>query len=143
MDLETLSEDERWGLITDLIKQGKGPRRGRPRKDGSTITWKDVGFTRMQVYYWRLLAKIPYFEQVSMEVIAERSRQGRGASRRAYLVRAGLVKNVSDENVFEGTELGELARELLKPARRILADLPERQARWLLRALRVELRRLL
>src|SRR5215831_1274960 len=49
MDISELSERERWELLEQLLKDGKGPRPRRPKKDGSTLRWKDLGLTRMQV----------------------------------------------------------------------------------------------
>jgi hypothetical protein len=142
---QDLSDDERVQLLRHLIESGRLPRRGRPKKDGSgPLRWEDLGLTRMEIYYWRRLAEIPDFERIQCELWSEFEGTGKRLSRRAYLVKAGVLKNVSDENIFDGTEIGALAASLLETVERFLQlHQPNRRGRrWLMRALHVRLRQI-
>jgi hypothetical protein len=141
-DFAAMSESERWEYVGSLIKEGKGPSKGRPRKDGSTVTWKDVGITRTQAFKWRQLARVP--QEVMDAHIAQRKAKGKRVSTRGFLIAGGVIENVSDENIFEGSGIDEIAQNLLKVAAGWFerSDSPAKVKKWVIRAMVVELRKM-
>jgi hypothetical protein len=134
IDLSELSENERFEYLLAMIREGKGPRAGRPNKHSEVPRWRDFGLTRKQVWRMRRLAEIPNEDfQAFLDLNLT---NGKRSSYRAIFVHFGKL-NVPTENDFDGTPLGDLARSLLAPCERLLDSdsLDERERRILKRAL--------
>jgi hypothetical protein len=91
----------------------------------------------LQIYLsiWRKFAEIPHND---FEAYLSSPTRKRG-SRRAILVHFGKINVVADE-IYEGTEIGRLARALLQPTERVLEQMNERQRFHLSHALRHRLK---
>jgi hypothetical protein len=137
IDLSELSERERWEYLFAMFGEGKGPRAGRPRKNSDIPKWRDFGLTRKRVWLMRHLAEIPEAEFEAYMA------EPHPPSHRAILVHFGKI-NVPDENVFDGTPLGELAQKLLAPCERLLDSgaLSERERRIIKRAVLARLQQI-
>ena len=139
-DASALSDTEREELIAQALRSGNLPRRGRPRKGGTQLRWADLGLDRRRVFEWKRMSKIP---QADFDAFFDAQRRAGGKlSHRAILVYFHLI-NVRSADVFEGTEIGELAEALLRPVERFFEEQREitRQGRYaVLHALRYRLR---
>lgn len=133
IDLSELSDSEKWELLSALIREGKGPRVGRPKKNSDIPKWSDFGLTRKEVWRNRRLAEISVKD---LEAFADlRAAKGRPLSYRSIFVRFGKI-NVPNENDFnEGTPLGDVVTTLLAPTARLLPALNKRERRLVKRAL--------
>jgi hypothetical protein len=138
-EIADLSESERWEYLIAQIKAGKGPRAGRPRKNSDIPKWSDFGFTRQQVWKMRRMAEIP--EDVVSQFCAAREAKDQIVTTRGLLVAGGKV-NVIDENVFDGTGIGQLAVRVLEPVEKIFSQMNKVQSRWFLLALRFRLKQI-
>jgi hypothetical protein len=137
-DLSQLSDRERFEFLLAMLKAGKGPRAGRPRKDSEIPRWADIGFTRKEVWRMRRLAEIPK-EDFDAFLDSPRKR----SSFRSTFVRFNKI-NVPSENDFDGTPLGELASSLMAPCERLLDSgaLNARERRLVKRAVLARLKQI-
>jgi hypothetical protein len=140
-DLSDLSERERWEYLRARIREGKGPRAGRPKKNSDILKWRDVGWTRKDVWRMRRLAEIP---EADFRAFLDRNlAKGKRSSYRAIFVHFGKI-NVPTENDFDGTPLGKVAQALLASCQRLLESgvLNDRDRRILKRAVEAQLRQI-
>jgi hypothetical protein len=141
MDLRELSERERWEYLFAMLREGKGPRAGRPKKNSDIPKWRDLGLTRKEVWRMRRLGEIPDADFEAF--LAWRTASGKSPSYRSILIHFGKI-NVPTENDFDGTPVGDLAKAVLKPVERIVfkGDLDRGQRRVLKRALQTQLQQI-
>ena len=140
IDLSELSEKERFEYLLAMIREGKGPRAGRPKQNSDIPKWADYGFTRKQVWRMRRLAEI---DGAALETFLDLN-IGKRPSYRSIFVHFGKI-NVPTENDFDGTPLSDLARSMLAGCERVLnsPDGPnKRQRRLLKRALEARLQQI-
>ncbi len=83
------------------------------------------------------MASIPEAERDAYD--AECKRRGKRISNHGLLVYGGKI-NVLNSDIFQGTEIGELAASLLRPAERIFRQANKRERRWLRQAMLFRLR---
>ena len=142
IDISELSEQERWEYCYSMLRAGKGPRSGRPKKNSDIPTWRDFGFTRKQVWRMRRFAEIPGAEFQAL--LDQNLASGKRTSYRGILVRFGKI-TVPSENDYDGTPIGDLARSMLAGCERVL-NLPDGpnqvQRRLLKRALQARLQKI-
>jgi hypothetical protein len=136
-DLSELSERERWEYLLALVREGRAPRAGRPKKNSEIAKWRDFGLTRKEV--WRM-CRLAEISETDFQTFLDWNRaNGKRSSYRAIFVHFGKI-NVPSENDFDGTPLGDLAQSLLAPCECLLATLNKRERRILKRAVEARFR---
>jgi hypothetical protein len=120
------------------IQERKLKGRGRPEKGCTDITYRELGFTRQQVYEMRKLAEIPQHELDHF--LEDCKRQQKPITRRFILVHFGKRNNVVTDDIFVDTPFGDLAETILHSFERVCSEMTQPQRRYLARALKYRIR---